>query len=485
MSVSEDLKKLCFRLFEVDAVKFGSYLLKNGFYSPIYIDLRVITSYPKLLEDVAKHLWDVAVANGIQCDSVCGVPYTALPIATVIAVKQNIPMVVRRREAKDYGTKKMVEGHFKENDCCLIVEDVVTSGTSIMETVQTLNNVGLKVSDAIVLLDRDQGAVPNLAKEGIKLYSVLTIHQMVAVLQAEGKIDSAMVVKVKEFLSVHGSTSLKPSILPPVPNGTPLQKTLRYEARAEMSKHPLTKQVFHLMHEKRSNLAVAVDVTTTKQLLQLAEAVGPYVCLLKTHIDILTDFQPEVIDKLKQLAAKHRFLLFEDRKFCDIGNTVCQQYQEGVFHIAQWADLVNAHPLPGPGVIKGLKKSVEGQSRACLLVAEMSSEGNLASQDYVRAAVTMAEENQDFVVGFICQSRLSNNPALLHCTPGVQLNPPAGDGLGQLYLSPEEVITKRGADVIIVGRGVTQAADPGLAAKLHQEAGYLAYLSTVQQGSEV
>ena len=77
----------------------------------------MIIAYPSVLQEVSKLLYDVAKSSGShQCDQVCGVPYTALPIATVISIDNDIPMVIRRKEAKDYGTKKMLEGVFEEGE---------------------------------------------------------------------------------------------------------------------------------------------------------------------------------------------------------------------------------------------------------------------------------------------------------------------------------------------------------------------------------
>jgi uridine monophosphate synthetase len=254
-----------------------------------------------------------------------------------------------------------------------------------------------------------------------------------------------------------------------------LGSSLSYEKRIAHCKMPLAKKILQIISYKKSNLCLSADITRADTLLQLAKKVAPHICMLKTHIDILDDYTPEVSQQLRRIADEHEFILFEDRKFADIGNTVKQQYAGGIFKIAEWADLVNAHSLPGPGVIAGLAEVSVAKGRGILLLAQMSSDGNLVDEAYEKATLKMAEQYTDAVLGFICQHALSAEPQWLYLTPGISLAAKK-DSLGQTYGSPESAILERGCDIIIVGRGIITAADPKLEASRYQQAGWDAYL---------
>lgn len=249
------------------------------------------------------------------------------------------------------------------------------------------------------------------------------------------------------------------------------KKTFRQ--RAELSVNPTAKRLFNLIEDKHTNLAVAADLTSSQTLLDLADSIGPEICILKTHIDILDDFTPQVTKDLRTLADKHQFLIFEDRKFADIGNTVSHQYRDGIYRIADWADITNAHSIPGPNIIEGLKRVGLPKGRALLLLAEMSSKGTLAQSAYTDQTIKMAEQDPDFVIGFISLKKLSNDPRWIYLTPGVNLHP-GEDDLGQQYQTPHSVI-KAGSDIIIVGRSIYRANDPKAQAALYRKAGWQAY----------
>ncbi len=250
---------------------------------------------------------------------------------------------------------------------------------------------------------------------------------------------------------------------------------LSYSERAGYCSNPTASRLFRLMDDKKTNLALSADVTTAAELIALADQLGPEICVLKTHIDIIADFTPALTQTLRALATKHRFLLFEDRKFADIGHTVKQQYAGGIYRIASWADVINAHTLPGPGIIAGLKAAGMAAGGSLLLLAEMSSAGNLLDKHYRQQTLAMAESHQDFVIGFITQHALSTQPHWLYFTPGVQLAN-GTDSLGQQYQTPETAILAHGSDVIIVGRGIIAETNPLRTAKTYRQAAFDAYL---------
>ncbi|XP_065158080.1 uridine 5'-monophosphate synthase [Atheta coriaria] len=468
------LKEFAVELFKINAIKFGEYKTKVGLMTPVYCDLRVLVSYPKIMGILSDLIIDTLHTIESQ-EVICGVPYTALPIATIVSFKTNLPMVMRRKEAKDYGTKKLIEGIFQEGDKCLIIEDVVTSGSSILETTKDLIKEGMKVTDAIVLLNREQGGEKFLTQHGIKMHALLTMTSLMKYLKDAGCVTEESCKKVGDYLKNSQVTT----------NSVVTKRSKRlemtFEDRFPYAKNEVAKRLFKIIIEKKTNLVLAADLTDATDILNLAESVGPHICSLKLHVDIVEHFNDNFTSTLSQIAKKHNFLLFEDRKFADIGKTVEYQYTRGVYKIASWASLVTAHSLTGHGVLDALLLARGSNELGVFLLAECSAKGSLIDEKYTNATITMGKNYSDLIAGYVCQQKLFvDEPGYLQLTPGVQLGV-SGDDLGQQYNSPSSVILEGGADVAVVGRGITKAGNPENAAKEYKDLLWAAYLQRVKQ----
>jgi len=403
--------------------------------------------------------------------------------------------------------------------------------------------------------------------------------------------------------------------------------TQTYHERANLpNTSPLAAYLLRLIATKKTNLCVSADVTSSSELLRLAEEVGDSICLLKTHADIVQDFSHRTMNALSSIAKKKGFLIFEDRKFGDIGSTVQKQYTAGPLQIVRWANIINAHIFPGPSIITALASASvdavtayntsvetsitgphtecdhqsnqdpdeheileeasseagdeedeeteddEGESdedvvnalqpersmsdpslsfpdrsgrklsvvsvsttistktesispqpnaqqhnnslphlaspdseqetngdtstneamahlgtppiaRGLLLLAQMSSAGNLLNAEYTSQCLLEARKNPDFVMGFIAQRSLNTLPSdnFITMTPGVQIGA-TGDSLGQQYNTPEKVVRDAGTDIVIVGRGVYGASDRRQKAEEYRALSWKAYEARVGIG---
>ncbi|KAK3344126.1 Orotidine 5'-phosphate decarboxylase domain-containing protein [Lasiosphaeria hispida] len=137
--------------------------------------------------------------------------------------------------------------------------------------------------------------------------------------------------------------------------------TMAFGERAKNASHPLTDYLFRLMELKSSNLCLSADVYTARELLSLADKAGPSIVVLKTHYDLISgwDYNPQTGTgaKLATLARKHGFLIFEDRKFVDIGKTVQMQYTAGTARIIDWAHIVNANIDAGKDMVRAMTEA--------------------------------------------------------------------------------------------------------------------------------
>ena len=451
----ESKKQFFLECYELGIIKFGRFTLKSGIESPFYVDLRPLASDPKILKRLANYLLDMLPLDNF--DLICGVPYAALPMATAMSLESYLPLIIKRKEAKDYGTKKMIEGIYTKGQNCLLVEDVITSGKSLLETIPEIEDEGITVSDIVVVLDREQGGKEMLEGKGYRVHTLFTISEVCKMLKEEGHLTDDEVLRIDDFLKgnvVKFEEKKRPS----------------YETKLANAEHSVAKKLLEISIEKKSNLIVSADVITSQELLDLAEKVGPHIVALKTHIDIITDFDPDTtILPLKDLATKYNFMLMEDRKFADIGNTQELQFSYGIYKISNWADFVTSH------VIGGYEALDCFLNVGVVAIVSMSSKGTLTNKNYQEEALKIAQSHPN-VIGGVSQKQLPEE--LLLFTPGINMGD-SGDGKGQQYNTPEHAFKNLQSDFMIVGRGIYKAEDAEKAALNYKIAGWNSYLESL------
>jgi uridine monophosphate synthetase len=189
-------------LHRIGAVRFGDFVLKDGRHSPFYLDLRILVSHPAALARVARAMLQRAAA--LTYDRIAGIPYAGLPIAVAMSLIAERAMIYARKEAKRYGTQRMVEGEYQVGDRALLVDDVITSGGAKIEALAPFREAGLIVEDVLVVIDRSEGRATELTAAGLRLHRVLDARGLLGHLGEQGVVSAADLARAIDFLGVPG-----------------------------------------------------------------------------------------------------------------------------------------------------------------------------------------------------------------------------------------------------------------------------------------
>ncbi len=200
MSTQAQKTELALDLYDIGALKFGTFTFKSGIVSPMYLDLRLFISYPKVLKKVAK-LYAEQLKH-LKYDRLSGVAYAALPIAGAISLELEEPWIFMRKEGlkKEYGLQKSLEGEYEKGETVVMIEDLVTRATSLLEAIPAIEQHGLVIHDAVVLLDYGKGGGQALQEKGYTMHAFMTVQELVEIMKAEGKIDEEKYQQCLEFL---------------------------------------------------------------------------------------------------------------------------------------------------------------------------------------------------------------------------------------------------------------------------------------------
>lgn len=195
----EIVKEFAVFLHQNDAIKFGDFTLSSGKKSSYYVDLRVVPSFPhqfrKMLKGLQALISDQIGYDNFDC--LASVPTGGLVIASALAIETVKPLVYVRSQPKEHGTSKSIEGKIKKDAKILMVDDVATTGASVSNAITLLKDVGAKITDVYVIVDRMEGADKLLQSQGVKIHSLTNILEITEILHKEGLVSDQVLEKVK------------------------------------------------------------------------------------------------------------------------------------------------------------------------------------------------------------------------------------------------------------------------------------------------
>jgi orotate phosphoribosyltransferase len=156
----------------------GDFVLRSGRRSRYYLDKYLFETRPELLGPLGE-----AIAEAVQdvepdAERLAGPELGAVALAAAASLASGLPFLIVRKEAKDYGTAKRLEGAFEEGELVCLVEDVVTSGGAALNAVAALREAGLEVRNAVGVVDREEGGADALAREGVRLRALFSVSDL-------------------------------------------------------------------------------------------------------------------------------------------------------------------------------------------------------------------------------------------------------------------------------------------------------------------
>jgi len=171
-------KELLIKLLkENDVIKYGNFILSSGKESDYYIDIKKGITNPKILKAIA-----ILINEKLHDDKIhriAGPALGAVPIAAAISLESEIPFLMIRKGKKDYGTSKQIEGEIKSGDNVVIVEDVATTGTSILKAIEAIENVGGIVKKIFVVVDREEGALKSFKSKNTEFIPLISVSDFI------------------------------------------------------------------------------------------------------------------------------------------------------------------------------------------------------------------------------------------------------------------------------------------------------------------
>lgn len=281
-----------------------------------------------------------------------GASLNSVPYATSISTIYNIPLVLIRKE---HDTDNIVKGLQKDMTKCILVKDIITTGSSLLEIIKKITATGIIVTDILVILDKEQGGTDKIKNLGYNIKSLYKLSDL--------KISTNIPIKTDD----------------------------------------IQQNLLNIAKEKESNIILSADLDDLHDIIYLIETIGKYIVGVKLHLDIFRkntvnyyDFKSE----LKRLQKKYKFVIIEDRKFADIGSITKRQLEL----MKDIVDIVTVHSITGPDMLK----VIDDEHIGILPILQLSTDNNLIDRIYINKTIDMVN-NINHIVGFVAQDRIYPN----------------------------------------------------------------------------
>jgi orotate phosphoribosyltransferase len=199
----EFVKEFAIFLHQNDIIKFGDFTLASGKKSSYYIDLRLVASFPHIFRKMTKNLQKlVSEKTGLNnFDSLVAVPTGGLVIGSALAIETVKPLIYVRDKPKDYGTTKSIEGKIFSGMKVVLIDDVITTGNSVINAIKQLKDAGLSISDVYVIINRLEGANNTLELEEVNLYQLTDVLEITTILFQEKLVSKEILDKINNQIS--------------------------------------------------------------------------------------------------------------------------------------------------------------------------------------------------------------------------------------------------------------------------------------------
>lgn len=343
------------KLVSANIVEYGEFTLKSGKKSNVYIDCRKLFEKPDVLNLVADNIASKINSSNFQYDWIAGVPMGGIPLATLVSNKTNIPLLFIRSSEKAHGTKQRIEGNTCPGQCVLLLEDVITTGQSILE-------------------------IKNLLEDSDKFN--LIVNKMMCIVDRSSSI-----------------------------SGVDIQPEVIYDSLFTINDLIKSDKTNGIVGKEKIIWAADLD-TMVELFARLENGLGEKIDILKLHIDCFRDFSMENLERLIQLKIKYNLTLWEDRKFADIGVIVRKQIDQSFYCYDLWVDIFTIHSLMGNETIN----SLQDLKFNWILVGEMSTANNLMNEEYVSKSLEIYKSSPK-IIGIVTQHFLGDD--IVHIVPGI------------------------------------------------------------------